>query len=105
MRLPGADGSMIRVTCTHCGRAIEAPAASWEGWWEERALDAPAPSRRFEPRREQLERRRRTTASPPRVEPMSEATRAPGWRRILLTALVVAWMSAGVLLIVSVIVR
>jgi len=36
---------------------------------------------------------------------MSEATRAPGWRRILLTALVVAWMSSGVLLIVSVIVR
>ncbi len=96
---------MIRVTCTHCGSAIEAPAASWEGWWEEQALDAPAPSRRFEPRRERIERRRRTIASPPRVEPMSEATRAPGWRRMLLAALVVAWIVAGLLLIISVIAR
>jgi hypothetical protein len=102
-RLPGEDGSMIRVTCTHCGRAIEAQASSWEGWWEEQALEAPAPRRRFEPQRERLPRRRENNLPP--KEPPAESSGGTGWRQVLLAILIVAWTVAGLLLIASAIAR
>jgi hypothetical protein len=98
--LPGENGLMIRVTCTHCGQAIEAPAASWEGWWEEQVLEAPAPRRRFEPRRERLVSSAGNGA-PPRVVPASEPRGVPGWRQVLLAMMIVAWTVAGLLLIAS----
>jgi hypothetical protein len=100
----GADGSMIRVTCTQCGRAVEALASSWEGWWEEQMPDVPPPSRRFEPGRERHVRRHRPTP-PPRVEFAREPGWRPGWRAILLGILVIAWSAAGLLLVGSAITR
>jgi len=95
----GRDGSMIRVTCTRCGRAIEALASSWEGWSEERMRDAVGPSRRFEPRSDRLGRGRGTTPPPP-VE-SDEASGAAGWRRVLVSVLVFAWFAVGLLLMGS----
>ena len=89
---------MIRVTCTHCGMAIEAPAASWEGWWEERAREAAAPTRRFEPSQRRLARRRRTM-TPPRVRPTLEVAGDDVWRRRLVTGLIAVWLTGGLVLL------
>jgi hypothetical protein len=94
----GEDGAMIRVTCTHCGMAIEAPAASWEGWWDERTRDATAPRRRFEPSRRRVPGKRRTT-SPPQVRPPVEVAGDQKWRRRLVTGLIAAWLTGGVVLL------
>ena len=92
----GEDGAMIRVTCTQCGMAIEAPAASWQGWWEERAR---APTRTFEPTRRRLARRRKRSSAP-RGRPPVEIDGDEPWRRRLVTGVIVAWVIGGVLLFV-----
>src|SRR4051794_7476319 len=96
-RLLGPDGSMIRVTCTQCGQAIEAPAASWEGWWEESTDETPSRAR-FDPSRDRPARRRRPIVSP-RVKPLSERSRGQPWRRPVAMALIAAWSAAGLVLI------
>jgi hypothetical protein len=100
-RLSDPDGSMIRVTCTHCGKAVEAPASSWEGWSEEQAFEPGVRRRRFEPR---IESRRRHVP-PPRQEPASASVRAPRWRLVLAVLVVVAWTACGLLLIGSALAR
>jgi hypothetical protein len=94
----GEDGSMIRVTCTHCGIAIEAAAASWEGWWEERTRDAATPTRRFEPSHRRLTRRRRTTTSP-RARPPVKGAGDDVWRRRVVMGLIAVWLTGGLVLL------
>ena len=94
----GEDGSMIRVTCTHCGMAIEAPAASWEGWWEERTREAAAPTRRFEPSHRRLAQRRRTI-TPHRARTPVEVADDHVWRRRLVTGLIAVWLTGGLVLL------
>lgn len=94
----GGDGSMIRVTCMYCGRAIEAPVDSWEGWWEEQ-MRAAGPVRRFEPSRPRPPRARRR-AMPARAEPVTEQGSGDIWRRRLTIALISVWVSGGVVLLV-----
>src|SRR5690242_16402423 len=89
------EGAMIRVTCTQCGMAIEAPAASWQGWWEERAREAP--TRRFEPTRRRLARRRKAGAAA-RGRPPVEIAGDEAWRRRLFTGVIVAWVIGGLAL-------
>jgi hypothetical protein len=97
-RLLGPDGLMIRVTCRHCGRAVEAAAASWEGWRQEKTSDASGPRRRFEPRRNRHGGR---NIPPPRLAPAPEPSGAPGWRLALVVLVVLAWTAGGLLLIGS----
>jgi len=97
-RHSGGEGSMIRVTCMYCGQAIEAPADSWEGWWEEQVRAAAGPVRRFEPSRRRPPRRRRR-ALPPRAEPATEPGSGDVWRRRLTIALVSVWVAGGVVLL------
>jgi hypothetical protein len=92
----GEEGAMIRVTCTHCGMAIEAPAASWEGWGEERTRDAGSPARRFEPGRRRLGRRRTRGSSGRR--PPTEIERDQVRRDRLITGVIAAWVTAGFVL-------
>jgi hypothetical protein len=94
----GEDGAMIRVTCTHCGMAIEAPAASWEGWWEERTRDVAAPTRRFEPSHRRLAGRRRSI-TPPRARPPVKGAGDDVWRRRFVTGLISVWLTGGLVLL------
>ena len=91
----GEEGAMIRVTCTRCGMAIEAPAASWQGWWEER--NAMAPTRRFEPSRLRLARSRKPSTAR-RGRPVVEIDGEEAWRRRLVTGVIAAWVIGGVVL-------
>jgi hypothetical protein len=94
------DGEMIRVTCSRCGRAIEAPAASWEGLWDERTPRPPGRRRRFEPSGDSLARRRQHIP-PARVDPVLESDRVPRWRLALTVFVVIAWTACGLLLMGS----
>jgi hypothetical protein len=97
-QVPSPDGSMIRVTCRHCGRAIEALASSWEGWGEEQTFEAPARLRRFEPSHPRPARRRRTVP-PPLVRPAAVLAGGQTWRRRLAIGLISAWLAGGVVLL------
>src|SRR5262245_47696771 len=95
---PGGDGSLIRVTCTDCGRAIEALAASWEGWWDEPTRDETAPTPGFEPRDSRPTRTLRKGALP-RVQPTMVLAGVDTWRRRLAIGLISSWLAGGVVLL------